>query len=238
MSCFRKIQRKAGPAPSKEKGQKKRSRSDASASNSTAAPAANVNPVLVDILHRTTGTRAAPATAARGAARKSSRAKVTSSSSQQELARAAVGKGVRHGLVPPAASAGSATEALASASMIFPDPPQLGLPDLENSLSELTNNYHNSLQDSELDHPGRGADGTTTQSSESDPSFQMYNFLSRDSSLVDLAMLIPTTNADEADVAESSAAMEPTPVNELSASAMSFLDFPGMDPSNETDASK
>ena len=75
-----------------------------------------------------------------------------------------------------------------------------------------------------------------SQHSGIDPSFQMYNFLSRDSSLVDLAMLVPT-NADEAAEAETSASVDPTPVNEMNASNIPFLDFPGMDPSNTTDNS-
>eukprot|EP00544_Gedaniella_sp_CCMP2646_P015033 CAMPEP_0202485252 /NCGR_PEP_ID=MMETSP1361-20130828/4135_1 /ASSEMBLY_ACC=CAM_ASM_000849 /TAXON_ID=210615 /ORGANISM="Staurosira complex sp., Strain CCMP2646" /LENGTH=433 /DNA_ID=CAMNT_0049114105 /DNA_START=236 /DNA_END=1537 /DNA_ORIENTATION=+ len=221
------IKRKAGPAQPKEKGQKKRSHNDASMPRRSNTPtsSAQVNPVLADILHRTTGAASAQATSTR----QSSRTNVSSSSSQQELARAAVGRGVRHGFLP-SASAGSATEALASSSMIFPDPPQLGLPDLQDSLSELTSNYQNSLQDAGANSAEQGSDGSASQHSGIDPFFQMYNFLSRDSSLVDLAMLVPT-NADEA---ETSASVDPTPVNEMSSSNIPFLDFPGMDQPNTT----
>lgn len=222
------MQRKAGPAQPKEKGQKKRSHNDASMPRRSNTPtsSAQVNPVLADILHRTTGATSAQGTSTR----QSSRTNVSSSSSQQELARAAVGRGVRHGFLP-SASAGSATEALASSSMIFPDPPQLGLPDLQDSLTELTSNYQNSLQDAGANSADQeGSDGSASQHSGIDPSFQMYNFLSRDSSLVDLAMLVPT-NADDA---ETSASVDPTPVNEMSSSNIPFLDFLGIDPPNTT----
>jgi SHS2 domain-containing protein len=115
--------------------------------------------------------------------------------------------------------------------MIFPDPPQLGLPDLQDSLTELTSNYQNSLQDAGANSADQeGSDRSASQHSGIDPSFQMYNFLSRDSSLVDLAMLVPT-NADDA---ETSASVDPTPVNEMSSSNIPFLDFLGMDPPNTT----
>jgi hypothetical protein len=118
--------------------------------------------------------------------------------------------------------------------MIFPDPPQLGFQGIEESLNELTNNYRNSLENNEASlpaHPGRNsAEEAEAQSGEVDQSFQMYNFLSRDSSLVDLAMLVPSTNV-ESTGAETvpAASVEPTPVNEMSASAMPFLDFSTME---------
>jgi hypothetical protein len=130
--------------------------------------------------------------------------------------------------------------------MIFPDPPHLGFPGIEESLNELTNNYRNSLQNNEASLPAYPGSNSTeeakAQSGEVDPSFQMYNFLSRDSSLVDLAMLVPSTNL-ESTVAETATAapVEPTPVNELSASAMPFLDFSTMEqqaPPSEKDESR
>jgi len=195
-----------------------------------------VNPVLAGILHRNAGASLEKGAKVAPAQGKGTRAKVTSSSSQQELARAAVGKGVRHGFLPSsAAAAGSATEALASASMIFPDPPHLELPDIQDSLSELTNNYRNSLQDAEY-QTSQSSEEAKAQSGERDPSFQMYNFLSRDSSLVDLAMLVPTTNADAAaSEAGTVAPVEPTPVNELSNNVLPFLDFPGMESPTDED---
>jgi hypothetical protein len=164
----------------------------------------------------------------------------SSSSSQQALAQAAVGKGVRHGFaVPASTSHESATAALASASMIFPDPPQLELPDFQDSLSELTNNYRNSLQDAESsgDYPGKSANEMNEQTNESDPSFQMYNFLSRDSSLVDLAMLIPTTNLDSNEQLSEQTSVEPTPVNEMANTMMPFVDFPPMEAPAENEES-
>lgn len=148
-----------------------------------------------------------------------------SSTSHQALARAAVGKGVRHGFSVPS----SATEALSSASMIFPDSPPLPVPDLQDSLSELTNNYRNSLQNAV-----KSTEDTKDQENESDPSFDMYHFLRRDSSLVDLAMLVSTVEP------ENMGSVEPTPVNEMRNSTLSFVDFPhqDFDPSINNDESE
>lgn len=145
-----------------------------------------------------------------------------SPTSQQALARAAVGKGVRHGFSVPS----PATEALPSAAMIFPDLPPLPVPDIQDTLSELKNNYQNSLQDAVIT-----SEETTDQENESDPSFNMYHFLRRDSSLVDLAMLVSNVEP------ETMVSMEPTPVNELRNSTLSFVDFPhpDIDPSVNND---
>lgn len=136
-----------------------------------------------------------------------------SSTSHQELARAAVGKGVRHGYSAPS----SATAALPLETTTFQDPPPLQIPDIQDSLSELTNNYRNSLQNE-----------TMGLSDEIDPSFNMYHFLRRDSSLVDLAMLVPNEEL------ENMGSVEPTPVNEMRNSTATFVDFPhqDFDPSN------
>lgn len=194
-----------------------------------------MNPVLAGILQRSTGAplEKGAKIAAASAPSQASRPSVSSSSSQQEVARAAVGKGVRHGFM--ASSSTGATDALASASMIFPDPPNLGFPAVEDSLSELTNNYRNSLQSAVSSmHNQQDESGSSEESKEQrDPSFQMYNFLSRDSSLVDLAMLVPATNADttaaETDAEPPESDVDPTPVNELGNSSMPLLDFSGMD---------
>ena len=251
------LQRKTGPAITKEKGSRKRSRSDAASTTDSTAATAPVNPVLAGILQRSSAAsmekqgKAPPAsaTSAKLAVGKGVRhhlngylqqsaAKASSSRSQQELAQSAVGKGVRHGLaVPVSEAAGSATEALASASMIFPDPPQLGFPDLQDSLSELTNNFRNSLQGAEslANHPGEPADETTDQANELDPAFQMYNFLSRDSSLVDLAMLMPMTNADATEQQPDQTSVEPTSLSEMADTMMPFVDFPSMEAPTEND---
>lgn len=120
--------------------------------------------------------------------------------------------------------------------MIFPDPPSLGFPGVEESLSELTNNYRNSLENAVA--PARSLPDASTEEtkSEKDPSFQMYNFLSRDSSLVDLAMLVPVTNTEDAPAEPDPAAsdsIDPTPVNELRESTIPFLDFPAASSSQQ-----
>lgn len=110
--------------------------------------------------------------------------------------------------------------------MAFPDPPPLPLPDIQDSLSELTNNYRNSLQNAVIT-----AEETKDQGDESDPSFTMYHFLRRDSSLVDLAMLVSNVEP------ENMGSIEPTPVNEMRNSTISFVDFPheDFDPSINND---
>jgi hypothetical protein len=99
--------------------------------------------------------------------------------------------------------------------MTFPDLPPLQIPDIQDSLSELTNNYRNSLQNA-----GRPAEKSNDQSDEIDPSFNMYHFLRRDSSLVDLAMLVPYEEL------VNMGSVEPTPVNEMRNSTMTFVDLP------------
>lgn len=184
-----------------------------------------VNPVLAGILHRTssaplgkgpkTGSTPAPsAQLAVGKGIKHGFVKtiqgMPSSSSHQELARTAVGKGVRHGYSVPS----SVTAALPPEAIIFPP---LQIPDIQDSLSELHNNYRNSLHNE-----------TKDQSDEIDPSFNIYHFLRRDSSLVDLAMLVPNEEL------ENMGSVEPTPVNEMRNSTATFVDFPhqDFDPSN------
>merc|ERR1712222_170967 len=82
----------------------------------------------------------------------------------------------------------------------FQDPHQLGM-DVQSSLSELTSNFQNSL----LEEGGGGEDHPS-------------GMLSRNSSLVDLAMLHP---------------VEPTPVSEMKVKSepdfMTFVDFPSQE---------
>lgn len=124
-----------------------------------------------------------------------------SNNSHLAIARSVVGKGIRHGYSNVAASLAKssanavtavATEATAIPCFTFQEPDQLGM-DMQSSLSELSNNFKNSLRDGQ----------------------QGFGMLSRDSSLVDLAMLD---------------SVEPTPVSEMKGTSdqhfMPFVDFP------------
>ena len=179
-----------------------------------------INPVLAGILHRATSkadgdNRDAPKVAPgkgikhefNGFHKNPAGAGAPSNNSHMALARSVVGKGIRHGYSSAAASFAKssasavtvvATEATATATatatpnFTFQEPDQLGM-DMQSSLSELSNNFKNSLRDGQ----------------------QSFGMLSRDSSLVDLAMLD---------------SVEPTPVSEMKGTSdhhfMQFVDFP------------
>jgi hypothetical protein len=127
----------------------------------------------------------------------------------QALARRAVGRGIRHGFGAPSQ----------------PQPATAKLPPVTStadSLSELANNYQNSLKDDT---------GISALESDADPTplSQMQGrggyydsagafsfFLSRNSSLVDLAMIAPVDDALE----------EPSTVTTDEARDFTFVDFP------------
>ena len=207
------IQRKTTPTTVREKGTKKRERIDSVAD--TALPSTpTINPVLAGILHRSTSkadgdNREALKVAAVGKGIKHelngfhknpAGAGAPINNSHMALARSVVGKGIRHGYSSVAASIAKssantvsvvATEAVVTPNFTFQEPDQLGM-DMQSSLSELSNNFKNSLRDGQ----------------------QGFGMLSRDSSLVDLAMLD---------------SVEPTPVSEMKGTSdhfMPFVDFP------------
>lgn len=158
-----------------------------------------------------------------------------SNGSHLALAQRAVGKGIRHSFScgpqppqqhqqpqPPQQQQPSTKEtikqepvAAAAAGLdattpqfTFQDPHQLGM-DIQNSLSELSNNFKNSLKD---------VPAPVATAEEDEAASRGFGMLSRNSSLVDLAMLHP---------------VEPTPVSELQHTydpvLMSFVDFPHND---------
>jgi len=195
-------QRKTTPLTGREKlSCKKRERSESSASESGTKATVPVNPVLVNILHRSSsgGTTDTDQTKSfKVASGKGIKHPLNgylkgvgapTNNSHIAVAKAAVGKGIRHGYASAAPSESHDT------AFTFKDPHQLGM-DVESSLSELSNNFRNSMKDTP-----------------SDP--LAFGMLSRNSSLIDLAMLDP---------------IEPTPVSELQRTSdpnlMSFLDFP------------
>ena len=198
----------------KEKSARKSSLAKATAGLNAHPP---VNPVLAGILHRTQG----------GSVGSSSSSGSTVSSqvmspptaipttihsikhppeltTPQALAKAAVGRGVKHAFSLPIAAVhkspvGAATQALQASSFSMPN-------QQHESLSQLEINYRNSIIDMCADDGDRltnkllvDADPTPLNEMVS----HNYSFLSRDSSLVDLAMIpavgdnvLPSTNPD------------------------------------------
>jgi HSF-type DNA-binding len=222
------IKRKTTATLPKEKGPKKRERSESGSEPSpvnTSTPA--VNPVLVGILQRTStsvisfepkrGTMEPPAaTAIKVAVGKGVKHQLNGflrnpvvNTSQMALAQSAVGKGVRHSFVSAqqqsvkeVVSVSLDTAALEDA-FTFKDPHQLGM-DVQNSLNELSNNFQNSLkQTQQFNDVG------------------YISMLKRDDSLVDLAMIpsIEPTSVSEMQQADADqAAVE-------ASEDTSFLDF-------------
>lgn len=222
------IKRKSTATLPKEKGPKKRERDESGSEPSpedASTPA--VNPVLVGILQRTSASviscepkrgtlQPPPATAIKVAVGKGIKHQLNGflrnpevKTSQTALAHSAVGKGIRHSFVgaqqqtdkevvnvPPNTSTPDNT-------FTFKDPHQLGM-DVQNSLNELSNNFQNSLKQSEQFN-----------------AVGYISMLKRDDSLVDLAMIpsIEPTSVSEMQQADADqAAME---ANEDT----SFLDF-------------
>jgi len=185
----------------KEKNGNKSGKPAAKRRKASTDASAAVNPVLAGILHRTRGNPSPPPPAA---ARKPS-AQAGKTGSHQALAKAAVGRGIRHGYSASgasmtasrpvgtgplqadasAANQSNATAALDAATFTFPD--HSGA---EDSLTQLANNYRNSLNDLTSQDFGSDADPTPLDQIRDRSSGSGFTgFLSRDSSLIDLAMI-------------------------------------------------
>jgi hypothetical protein len=136
-------------------------------------------------------------------------------SKQATLAQAAVGKGIRHGYSAPSSSANSIAGAPARSSMPFLDPSQMGM-GVESSLSQLTSNYLKAHDESD-------APASSAHVQEDDiisaPASAPGSMLTRNDSLVDLAMLptLPFPDTDDVDI-DGGGASNP--------SSFTFVDFP------------
>lgn len=216
-------QRKTTPATGREKGIRKRERQRTKSDGGGESVVPNVNPVLAGILHRSSTNdddlekSKAVAKLATGKGIKHHLngylkhqklmpvAADVVGSSHAALAQTAVGKGIKHSYMSGAQESFSKeSSSLNQKSAVkpqftFQDPHQLGM-DVQSSLSELTSNFQNSLLNQHEEQNN-----------------QTGGMLSRNSSLVDLAMLHP---------------VEPTPVSELKVNDpdfMTFVDFPSQD---------
>jgi hypothetical protein len=227
--------------PKEKKDGKKRNGAASSSSSSKRPPTkakpsdstkveTNINPVLAGILYRSKSPAEVATANANAAA--AARKPVASQLSQttgahQALARTAVGRGIRHGYSLNAGShpanqpsrlaqntsapQGNATAAPGGAPFEFPDQ----MPSANDSLSQLTSNYRNSLNDmsaQSLDDETMPTPLDQMRDSNASGAFGGF-LLSRNSSLVDLAMI---PNVDEADDQQT----------DFRSFGMNFVDFP------------
>jgi hypothetical protein len=198
------LQRKTGNEPKVKAGTKRR-RDDASETPTSSGGTSQVNPVLAGILYRSTSDQVLDHVQPSGGNQPQH--------TQQALARVAVGKGIRHGFTLPQTKNSS----------ILPQEktPRISNPSaaespVEASLSALTNNFRNSLE---------GLTTPTDQDRSQDRAIARMaayipGSLSRDDSLVDLAMIPMVEEGDQS---------IPVP----STGPYTFVDFPWQDPSFE-----
>ena len=169
----------------------------------------------------------------------------TGSITHQALARRAVGRGVRHGFAAATTTSAAALELerqQRTVSQAAPYP----VPSTEESLAQLATNYRNVLNGQGRQPAGASSDTARNNNDDDDPTplseMQSRNydgasvgpfvggFLSRNSSLVDLAMIAPVDEELPAS-SSSTAAVDAT-------QDFGFIDFPNPEvhPSNSSDA--
>jgi hypothetical protein len=195
------VQRKTGNEP-KVKAGTKRDRDDASETLASSGGTSQVNPVLAGILYRSTSDQVLDLVQPSVANQPQH--------TQQALARVAVGKGIRHGFTLPQTKNSSILPQ--EITPRTPNPSAAESP-VEASLSALTNNFRNSL--------GGIAAATDQDRSQDRAIARMAAYipgsLSRDDSLVDLAMIPMVEEGDQT---------TPAP----STGPFTFVDFPWQDP--------
>jgi hypothetical protein len=200
-----------------------------------------VNPVLAGIYNRTsryqkkppvstTPNDAAGVASQGGFAPAHSRGAVanTQMSAHQELARQAVGKGIRHEFGRPAAPSAAAVAASISPAAA-PMPPPISNP--VGSLTELASNYHNSLMNSTQNEGYDGNDLEPTPLSQMRDNGEQYyepytpGFLSRNSSLIDLAMIAPVEDGNTQEPAASSSTSTSAAATADASRGFAYADF-------------
>jgi hypothetical protein len=200
----------------------------------------NINPVLAGILYRSKSpaeTANATATAAAAAMKPPASHLPNTTGVHQALARTAVGRGIRHSYSLGAGShpgshpgsqparpmqvqsmqTASAPQPSANVAS-HPGAPPFDFPELPNandSLSQLTSNYRNSLNDmsAQASLDDETMPTPLDQMRDGNASGAFGGFLSRNSSLVDLAMI---PNVDEVDDQQT----------DFQSFGMNFVDFP------------
>lgn len=151
------------------------------------------------------------------------------------IAKSAVGKGVTHQYHPSSSSSSNVSNNLinngiptdSSNRFTFLDPSQLGM-GIESCLSELKNNFRNSLNEAaKMDEAKNNTDNIENSSSSF---FPQFSSLTRESSLVDLA-IIPSLHTTQSQANFFSSAMNDKTLE--SDYGMTFIDFPeGVDPNS------
>lgn len=230
-------QRKTSVSTSAKEKQPKKPKTP---STSMATTAGNVNPVLAGILQRSTqGQRPQGQTVNNGAVRKSSDPSVPS---HIAVAQAAVGRGIRHNYtarLPPNVPTATprrdvnppmtaspvnprgAARSYSSSSQVQTQPAPSGTRTSSTPLSQLVTNYQNTLQDmSSSNAPAESTDPTPLNEMQEPYS----GFLSREDSLIDLAMIPIVDYSGE----QSEPALEDGAQNEDDIS-FNFIDFPNPD---------
>lgn len=197
---------------------------------STAPSKSPANPVLVGILHKSGGAKRASLgqdgapgykLASSGGIKHQLNGFLkppSKKSNHVTLAQAAVGRGIRHSYSAPQSSDNAvemrpATTAVQSTGMAFLDPPQLGI-GVESSLSELTSNYLKAQENG--NYSASAASSLIDDATRHVSNVASSRMLSRESSLVDLAMLptLPLPGPDEHEATETTT------------DPFTFVDFP------------
>ena len=215
------LQRKVGNEPNSAKSTKKRDRDDpVDVQAHTAA-----NPALTNLFHPSASNPSTTAVTVSSQARISSQ---PPNKSQQELARVAVGKGIRHGF-SLASSSKPAPLPTRPINPSVPPPQRQQLTNSQNSsraslsvgvqegLSALESNYMSSLSAS---HPG-GNDSMSGSGNPNMPSLSDAYFpgsLRHNDSLVDLAMIPYLEDSNE----------------QSDSLPFAFIDFPWQDPNSSS----
>ena len=194
---------------------------------SSASQGPSVNPVLANILFRATGSETSnpPVSAS------ISNGQTSSNPSQQDIARVAVGRGIRHSFSHPSARkpAPLPPRPVPSAQSgptgrTVAEPSDSVVPVVQASLSALKSNFQNSL-DAAL---GQAANSTEKSDDTTFLTSYVPGSLRRDDSLVDLAMIPLVDEGNyEADLFSSTGGLSST-------AGFSFIDFPWQDPNPPT----
>lgn len=179
---------------------------------------APVNPVLASILYSSSDQQFPTTHPREQNQTNTSSIPIQPQTQQQALAQVAVGRGIRHGYTVQKATGDSNPRQVVA---IAPAPIATKSP-VEASLSALQNNYHNSLQnlsrlDAEENAQGHLQYLRSSSMSLSNTTPFIPGSLSRDDSLVDLAMI---PQFDET---------EPIPGLPEGSNALTFVDFPWME---------
>lgn len=193
---------------------KKRERADSSSQETPPdnLPIPPVNPVLANILYRSSEAQDSSAPS-----NPPGNGHLPPNQSQQEIARVAVGRGIRHNfshssaIKPAPLPARPPATAEAPQTTGEPETSDGGAPVVQANLSALKNNFQIAAS---ANNPSAGENSSDPTA----PSDYVPGSMRRDDSLVDLAMIPLMDDGNDA-------------MDYFSSSGLSFIDFPWQDPS-------